>query len=80
MIHQDVTLYLSKIDAGKEVHFEQGQGRKIYVFVIEGEVGLNDEVTLQRRDDARITDLHALTLQAKQDSFILLIDLPGGEA
>ncbi|MDM5332106.1 pirin family protein [Ureibacillus composti] len=80
MIHQDVTLYLSKIDAGKEVHFEQGQGRKIYVFVIEGEVRLNDEVTLQRRDDARITDLHALTLQAKQDSFILLIDLPGGEA
>lgn len=79
MIHQNVTLYLSKIDVGKEVHFEQEQGRKIYVFVIEGEVGLNDKVTLQRRDDARITDLHALTIQAKQDSFILLIDLPGGE-
>lgn len=80
MIHQDTTLYLSKIDSQKEIHFQQEKGRKIYVFVIEGEVSLNGEVTLQRRDDARITDIHSLTIQAKQDSFILLIDLPGGEA
>ncbi|MFY0741273.1 pirin family protein [Solibacillus silvestris] len=79
MIHQDVTLYLSKIDAEKEIRFQQEEGRKIYVFVIEGEVSLNGDVTLQRRDDARITELHSLTLKAKQDAFILLIDLPGGE-
>lgn len=80
MIHQDVTLYLSKIDADKEIQFQQEEGRKIYLFVIEGEVSLNGgEVTLQRRDDARITDLHTLSIQAKQDAFILLIDLPGGE-
>ena len=78
MIHQDVTLYLSKLDSQKEIHFQQQEGRKIYLFVIEGEVLLNDDVTLQKRDDARITDLHELTLQAKQDSFFLLIDLPGG--
>ena len=79
MIHQDVTLYLSKLDSQKEIHFQQQEGRKIYLFVIEGEVLLNDDVTLQKRDDARITDLHDLTLHAKQDSFFLLIDLPGGE-
>ena len=79
MIHQDVTLYLSKLDSQKEIHFQQQEGRKIYLFVIEGEVLLNNDVTLQKRDDARITDLHELTLQAKQDSFFLLIDLPGGE-
>lgn len=79
MIHQDTTLYLSKIDAEKEIQFQQEEGRKIYLFVIEGEVSLNGDVMLQRRDDARITDLHSLTIQAKQDAFILVIDLPGGE-
>ena len=78
MIHQDITLYLSKLDPQKEIHFQQQEGRKIYLFVIDGEVSFNDDVNLLRRDDARITDLHALTLQAKQDSFFLLIDLPGG--
>lgn len=79
MIHQDVTLYLSSLESEKEVHFQQEEGRKIYLFVIEGEVSINNEMILQRRDDARITDLHKLTIQAKQDSFLLLIDLPGGE-
>ncbi|EKN70372.1 Pirin-like protein [Neobacillus bataviensis LMG 21833] len=79
MIHQDVTLYLSKLDSDKELHFQQEAGRKIYLFIIEGEISLNSDVTLQKRDDARITDLHELTLQAKQDSSFLLIDLPGGE-
>lgn len=66
LIHQDVTLYLSKIDAEKEIRFQQKEGRKIYVFAIEGEVSLNDGVTLQRRDDARITDIHSLTIHAKK--------------
>ncbi len=60
-------------------HFEQKQGRKTYLFVIEGEVLLNGDIELNRRDDARITDVDHLTLQAKQDAFLLLIDLPGGE-
>ncbi|TSI11046.1 pirin family protein [Lysinibacillus sp. BW-2-10] len=78
-IHQDVILYLSKLDAEQNIHFQQQKGRKIYVFIIEGEVMLNDELTAHARDDIRITELHDLTLQAKQDAFFLLIDLPGGE-
>jgi redox-sensitive bicupin YhaK (pirin superfamily) len=79
MIHQDMTLYLSKLDVEKELQFRQQAGRKIYLFVIDGELLINGDVTLQKRDDARITDLHDLTLTAKQDSFFLLIDLPGGD-
>ena len=65
MIHQDVTLYLSKLDPQKEIHFQQQEGRKIYLFVIEGEVLLNGEVTLQKRDDARITDIHDVNNTSK---------------
>ncbi|MGX9134889.1 pirin family protein [Rummeliibacillus sp. JY-2-4R] len=79
MIHQDTTLYLSQLDTGKKLHFEQEKGRRTYLFVIEGEVLLNGDIILNRRDDARITDLDHLTIKATQDAFLLLIDLPGGE-
>ena len=78
-IHTDLTIYLSKLDKGKELVFRQEKGRKIYVFTIEGELGLNQESTLGRRDDARITDTEELTITSNQDSFFMLIDLPGGE-
>jgi redox-sensitive bicupin YhaK (pirin superfamily) len=78
-IHTDLTIYLSKLDKGKELVFRQEEGRKIYVFTIEGELGLNHESTLGRRDDARITDTEELTITSNQDSFFMLIDLPGGE-
>jgi quercetin 2,3-dioxygenase len=78
-IHTDLTIYLSKLDKGKELVFRQEKGRKIYVFTIEGELGLNQESTLGRRDDARITDTEELTITSNQDSFFMLIDLLGGE-
>lgn len=78
-IHQDLTLYLSKLDTGKTIQFKQEDGRKIYLFVIEGELTLNNDLQLQPCDDARITDLHELTIEASSDSFFMLIDLPGGD-
>jgi redox-sensitive bicupin YhaK (pirin superfamily) len=78
-IHTDLTIYLSKLDKGKELVFRQEKGRKIYVFTIEGELGLNQESTLARRDDARIIDTEELTITSNQDSFFMLIDLLGGE-
>lgn len=78
-IHSDVTLYLSKLEVGKEVSFQQEQGRKIYVFVIEGELTLNNESVVGIRDSARITDLNELTIKSNKESFFLFIDLAGGE-
>ena len=78
-IHQDLTLYLSRLDGKKTLNFEQESGRKIYVFSIEGEISINNDFILKSRDSARITDIHKITIQGNQDSFFLLIDLPGGE-
>ena len=78
-IHSDVTLYLSKLDTGKEISFQQEQGRKMYVFVIEGELVLNHEFVVGGRDSARISDLDELTIKSKKDTFFLFIDLAGGE-
>lgn len=76
-IHSDVTLYLSKLDAGEEIFYQQEQGRKMYVFVIDGELILNDDVVIGKRDSARITELNELTLKSTKETFFLLIDLGG---
>ncbi|WP_423798499.1 pirin family protein [Neobacillus sp. SAB-20_R2A] len=78
-IHQDVTLYLSRLDGKETLTFRQEEGRRIYVFTIEGELSINNDNILKSRDAARITDLAEITIQASKDSFFLLIDLPGGE-
>lgn len=75
-IYQDTTLYLSDLESGKEISFPQQEGRKIYVFVIEGKLTLNDQFDLGRRDTARITQTTELIIAAKENSRFLLIDLP----
>ena len=78
-IHQDLTLYLSKLDGKKSLNFQQEAGRRIYVFTIEGEISINGDTVLKSQDAARITDIHEITIQGNQDGFFLLMDLPGGD-
>ncbi len=80
MIHQDATIYLSKLEQGKKLDFNQEDGRRILVYVIEGSALLNDEHSIGKQDSARITDIAALHLKASEDCFFMLIDLPGGES
>ncbi|WP_219835102.1 pirin family protein [Paenibacillus sp. R14(2021)] len=75
-IHQDMTIYLSEPDDGVSVTFEGDASRKIFVFVMRGEVTLNGEYTLAKSDSARITDLSKLDIQGKKDAQFMLIDLP----
>jgi quercetin 2,3-dioxygenase len=75
-IHQDLTIYLSDLDAGKELEFKQASGRRVFFFVIEGDVLLNKEAILGKRDSARITDTPQLVIKASNQSRFMLIDLP----
>lgn len=75
-IHQDMTIYMTKLEAGQSLAFQQPEGRKIYVHVIEGTVSLNEDSRLNRRDAARITDTPTLTVRSELDAMLVLIDLP----
>lgn len=75
-IHQDLTLYMSELEGGNRITFEQPEGRRIYIFVIEGHLTLNGDTTLGKRDSARITDTSKLGLTSDSGSTFLLIDLP----
>lgn len=75
-IHQDLTLYLSELEAGKALTFTQKENRRIYVFVIEGELTLNQDTQLRKRDAARITEVTDLKIETKTGAKFMLIDLP----
>ncbi|RUS48831.1 pirin family protein [Cohnella sp. AR92] len=75
-IHQDMTIYLGRLDAGRELEFRQEAGRRIYLFVIEGSLSANG-AELGERDTARITEVTGLKLAASdEEAFVMLIDLP----
>lgn len=74
-VHQDTTLYVSTIRPEDEIAHNLGEGRRAYLFVIEGEVKVNDQ-SLATGDQARITDESELKLSASTPSDIILIDLP----
>ncbi|NHN29185.1 pirin family protein [Paenibacillus agricola] len=75
-IHQDLTIYMSKLDAGQSLEFTQEPGRRIYVMVNEGDLLLNGETLLNKQDAARIEQTPKLTLSTKSGVSLLLIDLP----
>jgi redox-sensitive bicupin YhaK (pirin superfamily) len=75
-IHQDLTIYLSDLDIGKTLSFSQQYERKTFVFVIEGELILHEDIVLGRRDSARITNMTNLRLASDNGARFMLIDLP----
>ncbi|MCR8643164.1 pirin family protein [Paenibacillus sp. N1-5-1-14] len=75
-IHQDLTIYMSELEAGQTIHFTQKDNRRTFVFVLEGSITINETSELGKRDSARITEETALTLQSTSGAVFMLIDLP----
>jgi redox-sensitive bicupin YhaK (pirin superfamily) len=75
-IHQDLTIYLSDLGTDETLDFSQAEGRRIFLFVLEGVLQVNGDTMLGKRDSARITDTANLKLQTQTGSRFMLIDLP----
>ncbi len=74
-IHQDATFYVSKVRPGDRLEHEIGDGRRVFLYVIDGDVTVNGEA-FETGDQARITDLTKIEMQSTRDSEVILIDLP----
>lgn len=75
-IHQDAWFHLTDLDAGNAVDYTfKGEGTGAYVFLLEGELEVAGE-TLSRRDAIGVTDTNEITLLAKQNASILIIEVP----
>jgi hypothetical protein len=74
-IDQDAAIYVSSLDAGKELTHESKPNRHAYFFVIDGEAELNGR-PLKRGDQARIANETRLAIKATKDAELMLLDLP----
>ncbi len=74
LIHQDARIFLSKIDAGKEIKHELKEHRHAWLQVLRGTVSLNG-TDLGTSDGVAVSDERSLTIQANTDAEIMLFDL-----
>ena len=73
-IHQDALLYSAMLDPGKHVVHELSEGRSAWLHLVEGEATLGD-VVLSSGDGAGLTAERAVSLTAREETEILLVDL-----
>lgn len=71
-IHQDAEFYISKLT--KKTKYQIKQGRQYYLFVITGNITLNN-IPMKEKDSAEITNETELDVQS-DSAEIILIDLP----
>lgn len=74
-IHQDMSIYLSRLEAGKELIFQQEENRRLFLFVISGQLSANDTV-LGAKDSARMESEASVSFTAIENAHFMLIDLP----
>ncbi|KON97563.1 hypothetical protein AF333_20960 [Aneurinibacillus migulanus] len=75
-INQDIIMYVSYLETGKAITFTQEEGRRIFLFVMEGELTLNRSMTLNRHNSARVTETSTLEVTTNSGTHFMLIDLP----
>jgi len=75
-IAQDMTIYLGRLSHGQELTFRQETGRRIFIYLMEGQLQLEGDVLLQPGDSVRIEEINELKLTAVESAFLMLIDLP----
>jgi redox-sensitive bicupin YhaK (pirin superfamily) len=73
-VHQDVNLYLARLDAGNRIPFEISPSRSAWVQVTRGSVALGEQ-KLAAGDGASLSGEKAVLLTAAEDAEVLAFDL-----
>lgn len=74
LIHQDTRVFLSKIEAGKEIVHRLDEERHAWLQILRGSVSLNGQ-ELNTSDGAAVSETQDLTILATSDAEIMLFDL-----
>ena len=75
MPRSDATIFVSSLEAIASGHDAKSRNRRAYLFVISGEVTLNDQ-RLRAGDQASISADSTLSIHAGREFRIDLLDLP----
>ena len=75
-VHQQTFFNLGVFEAGKTINYKINLSENgVYLFLISGEIEINN-TTLDERDAIGITDCNEITITIKQQSKILLVEVP----
>lgn len=77
-IYQEAWFQRAMLEKGKKLEYNlKNPQNSIYLFVISGQVNINNEIDLQTRDGVGIWDIRKnLTLTANEEADILLMEIP----
>jgi len=73
-IHQDTQIFSAILDPGQHVIHELAQGRGAWLHLLDGEATLGD-IVLTEGDSAGVVSERAISLTAREETEILLLDL-----
>jgi redox-sensitive bicupin YhaK (pirin superfamily) len=75
-IHQNAWFYLGEYEYGIEENYKtKSRDNGIYIFVIEGEVSVDNHL-LNKRDAIAILNVEEINLKIAKDSKVLLMEIP----
>ncbi|WP_101773754.1 pirin family protein [Peptostreptococcus faecalis] len=72
-INQDANIYVTEIEAGKEVEFSVGEGRQVYLVQVEGNSEINGQEVSAKDGVESIEE--DLKIKAKDKSHLLVIEM-----
>ncbi len=68
-------MYVSRLDVGLTIEHEFGDGRGGYLYVVEGDIGLDGE-RMTSGDAAKITSAGLLRIRGHVTSELIFVDTP----
>ncbi|MEO8457741.1 MAG: pirin family protein [Chloroflexota bacterium] len=74
-LHQDASVHIGSLAAGTEVTHAIGDGRGVYVYLIDGAATFDDE-DVTTGDAAKVTEQRELRIKAREPSEVILVDVP----
>jgi len=74
-IHQKAKMYLGKFEGGKEIKYQIGNGKGVFIFVIEGTLNVKGTI-LKMRDSIEMSEADHITLKTVHASYFMIIEVP----
>lgn len=77
-IHQQAWIFLGKLEVGTETEYRMRSEKShgVYLFVIDGEISLDDDLELLPRDGVGILNTDSFRIRALTAAEVLLIEVP----
>jgi hypothetical protein len=76
-INQNAFFQMASIEANKTLNYKvQLAGNGVYAFLISGEMKVNNNYNLYKRDAIGLWELENIEFEAQKDAELLLIEVP----